>query len=69
MEIRNPFFHRGPIRDPHFFWNRAEEVRQARTLLAQGQSVSVVGARRIGKSSYLLHLGSDLDTEDVETPC
>jgi hypothetical protein len=65
MEIRNPFFHRGPIRDPHFFWNRDEEVRRARTLLAQGQSVSVVGARRIGKSSYLLHLGSGPDAGDV----
>lgn len=59
MPLDNPFFHRGPIRDRRFFWNRAEEVTQARTLLAQGQSVSIVGPRRIGKSSLLLHLSGE----------
>ncbi|MBI1299072.1 hypothetical protein GC175_29425 [bacterium] len=59
MELDNPFFHRGPIRDPRFFWNRTEEVTHARSLLALGQSVSIVGPRRIGKSSLLLHLGTD----------
>lgn len=56
MNPHNPFYHRGPIHDPRFFWNRTEEVEQARLLLGNGQSVSVVGPRRIGKSSLLLHL-------------
>lgn len=62
MPLDNPFFHRGPIRDQRFFWNRTDEVTQARGLLAQGQSVSIVGPRRIGKSSLLLNLGAADDT-------
>ncbi len=56
MTPNNPFYHRGPIRDPHFFWNRTEEMDHARLLLGKGQSVSIVGPRRIGKSSLLLQL-------------
>lgn len=56
MNPKNPFYHRGPIHAPRFFWNRTDEVEQARLLLGLGQSVSLVGPRRIGKSSLLLHL-------------
>lgn len=56
MNPDNPFYHRGPIHDARFFWNRTDEVEQARLLLGLGQSVSIVGPRRIGKSSLLLHL-------------
>jgi hypothetical protein len=66
MPLDNPFFHRGPIRDHRFFWNRAEEVTQARTLLAQGQSVSIVGPRRIGKSSLLLYLGDETSRQTAD---
>ena len=56
MMNENPFFHRGPIRDEAYFYNRKKETRQALEMLARGQSVSVIGPRKIGKSSLLFHL-------------
>jgi len=56
MSIDNPFFHRGAIRRSDAFHNREKEVRQILGLLRNGQSVSLIGPRRIGKSSLLLHL-------------
>ncbi|MBX3001786.1 MAG: winged helix-turn-helix domain-containing protein [Caldilineaceae bacterium] len=66
MKFVNPFFSRGPIRDARFFWNRNEEMEQARGLLTQGQSVSIVGPRRIGKSSLLLQLGNRVQENPVD---
>ncbi len=56
MSIDNPFFHRGAIRRSSFFHGRHGEVEQILGLLRNGQSVSLIGPRRIGKSSILLHL-------------
>lgn len=56
MTSFNPFFHRGPIRDTAYFFDRSEEVTTALEMLAAGQSVSIVGPRRIGKTSLLLQL-------------
>jgi hypothetical protein len=52
----NPFFHRGAIRWAEEFHGRETEIAQILGLLRNGQSVSLVGPRRIGKSSLLLHL-------------
>jgi DNA-binding winged helix-turn-helix (wHTH) protein len=52
----NPFFHRGAIRRAEEFHGRTVEINQILGLLRNGQSVSIIGARRIGKSSLLLHL-------------
>lgn len=52
----NPFFHRGAIRWAEEFHGREAEIAQILGLLRNGQSVSLVGPRRIGKSSLLLHL-------------
>lgn len=54
--IDNPFFHRGPIRNPAYFYNRTTEVRQILKSLARGQSVSLTGSRKIGKTSLLFNL-------------
>ncbi len=54
--IENPFFHRGPIRDPGYFYNRAREVKRTLEMLSKGQSVSVTGPRKIGKTSLLFHI-------------
>jgi len=54
--IDNPFFHRGAIRRPEEFHGRGAEISQILGLLRNGQSVSLIGPRRIGKSSMLLHL-------------
>jgi len=54
----NPFYHRGPIREPIYFYNRQREIDQICNLIRTSQSVSVVGPRRIGKTSllyYVLH--------------
>ena len=56
MSIDNPFFHRGAIRRASYFHGRHIEVEQTLGLLRNGQSVSLIGPRRIGKSSILLHL-------------
>ena len=53
---RNPFYHRGPIRESGYFCNRQQETDQVASLLRVSQSVSVVGPRRIGKTSMLNHL-------------
>jgi len=54
--LQNPYVHRGPIKDPSHFYGRAEETQDLLLHTAKGQSVSIVGPRRIGKTSLLLHL-------------
>ena len=56
MGADNPFFHRGAIRRVEDFVGREVELAQILGLLRNGQSVSLIGPRRIGKSSLLLHL-------------
>lgn len=56
MSIDNPFFHRGAIRQANEFHGREAEINQILGLLRNGQSVSLIGPRRIGKSSLLIHL-------------
>jgi len=52
----NPFFHRGPVKSCGYFYGRTRETKRALQLLRNGQSVSIVGPRKIGKTSLLLHL-------------
>jgi len=52
----NPFYHRGPIRDRRYFFGRTKKTRQALHMLGENQCISVVGPRRIGKTSFLFHL-------------
>lgn len=53
---RNPFTHRGPIRQAEDFFGREREISRAFALLGNMQNVAIIGQRRIGKSSLLLHL-------------
>ncbi|MFQ5594810.1 MAG: protein kinase, partial [Anaerolineae bacterium] len=41
---------------PEHFFGRAQEVTNALSLVRNNQSVSIVGPRRIGKTSFLLHI-------------
>lgn len=68
MSIDNPFFHRGAIRRAEEFQGRRSEVGQILGLCRNGQSVSIVGPRRIGKSSMLLHLCRPATREEVLGP-
>lgn len=52
----NPFFHRGAIRDPAYFFGRRRETRLLLELVRNAQSVSVLGQRRIGKTSFLFYV-------------
>ena len=56
----NPFSFGNPIKDPAHFYNRKNEIRQivSRLLSAAHESTSVVGERRIGKTSLLKHLSN-----------
>lgn len=56
MSVDNPFYHRGAIRHADEFYGREAEITQILGLLRNGQSVSLIGPRRIGKSSLLMHL-------------
>lgn len=52
----NPFCNRGVITDPEDFFGREAQIAEVITRLVTMQSTSVVGERRIGKSSLLYHL-------------
>lgn len=56
VSMDNPFYHRGAIRRGSDFYGRQAEINQIFGLLRNGQSVSLIGPRRIGKSSLLIHL-------------
>lgn len=55
-QILNPFFHRGPIRQPSYFFDREEETARVLALLTNLQNVAILGQRRIGKTSLLFHI-------------
>jgi hypothetical protein len=52
----NPFFNRGPILDPAYFFGRRDEIAAILGLIANMQNCSVVGGIKRGKTSLLLHL-------------
>jgi hypothetical protein len=56
--ISNPFSYGNPIRDPDRFYGRQWEVQQivGRLLSSAFESTSVVGERRLGKTSLLTYL-------------
>jgi AAA+ ATPase superfamily predicted ATPase len=54
----NPFSFGNPIRQPERFYDRSSEIRQitSRLLSSAHESTSIVGERRMGKTSLLKHL-------------
>ena len=54
----NPFTFGNPIKDPARFFGREAEIRQItnRLLSSAHESTSIIGERRIGKTSLLYHL-------------
>lgn len=63
--FNNPYTNRGTIRSPEDFFGRTEELRNIYTRIQGGQSVSLVGERRIGKSSLLNALEFERDEYEV----
>lgn len=62
----NPFTHRGMIQEEAAFVGRSREIGNTLNRLRNGSSVSIVGERRIGKSSllYQLYLSGKRRLED-----
>src|SRR5262245_57544747 len=54
--VANPFQAGGKLRDTRHFVGRESEIRQILSRVANMDSVSVIGPRRIGKSSLLHHI-------------
>ena len=54
--MNNPYIYRGPVRNAQMFFGREHELREIVAFLNGNQSVSVVGPRKIGKTSLLFHL-------------
>jgi AAA+ ATPase superfamily predicted ATPase len=59
--MENPFTFGNPVRDPGRFFGRKEEVRQVvnRLLSSAHESTSIVGERRIGKTSLLKYISHE----------
>lgn len=53
----NPYWNRLAIDDPRAFYGRHRDREKLAQLIERGQPVSIVGQRRIGKSSLLRSLG------------
>jgi len=58
---QNPYLNRNMIRDTRLFFGRKKEIATIYSRLgaARPQSVSIVGERRIGKSSLLYHINQE----------
>lgn len=54
--IENPFWNRKRITDARYFVGREAEIRTIFRAIKTGQSLSIVGPRRIGKSSLLTYV-------------
>jgi tRNA A-37 threonylcarbamoyl transferase component Bud32 len=52
----NPYIFRGPVHDPAMFFGRAHELNEIAAFLRGNQSISIVGPRKIGKTSLMFHL-------------
>jgi hypothetical protein len=54
--MNNPYVSRGPVRQPEMFYNRDHDLNEIAAFLHGNQSISIVGPRKIGKTSLLFHL-------------
>ncbi|MDX1435900.1 MAG: protein kinase [Anaerolineales bacterium] len=52
----NPYISRGPVRSEEMFFGRIHELAEIRSFVQGNQSISIVGPRKIGKTSLLYHL-------------
>ena len=58
LNMANPYFNRSTIRDPRYFYGRKKELQRIFSLIGSTtpQCVSIIGERRIGKSTLLYHI-------------
>jgi hypothetical protein len=67
----NPFYQRSPIKDPADFYGRTAEVEIVLNSLKRDQCVSLVGPRRIGKTSLLNYVSHPqvMTAHDLSPDC
>jgi len=70
QRLENPFLNRNKVTDPAEFYGRQEIIESILTRIrhSEPQSVAIVGARRIGKSSLLTHLHHLMTTKTPGAP-
>jgi hypothetical protein len=56
MPRENPFYHRRAIRSREHFFGRKQELTMTFNRLRNMESISLIGERRVGKTSFLFHL-------------
>jgi hypothetical protein len=62
----NPFTFGNPVSDPDRFYGRRDDIRQiVSRLLSAGESTSIVGERRMGKTSLLKYLATPDIAQDL----
>lgn len=68
--LDSPFIFGPPIKSPEHFYGREEETAKLLQCIRRAESVSVVGERRIGKTSFLCHLQNKIraEWEDAHAP-
>ncbi len=52
----NPYIYRGPLHDSESFTGRTGNLNEIAAFLRGNQSISIVGPRKVGKTSLLYHL-------------
>ncbi len=67
--IQNPFTFGPPIQDPARFFGRKEVIQQIFNLLNSGHHISIVGERRIGKTSLLTYISNPEVFTKYLDPC
>ncbi len=56
QSTETPYVFRGPVHDPAMFFGRTHELNEIAAFLRGNQSISIVGPRKVGKTSLLFHL-------------
>jgi hypothetical protein len=56
---KNPFFHRGPIKDTEHFFGRDDIISHIFDRLRHAEDCSIIGPRAIGKTSLLHYISHD----------
>ena len=54
--MNNPYTSRGALQDASMFIGREHELKELGTFIQGNQSVSIIGPRKIGKTSLMMHL-------------
>jgi hypothetical protein len=65
--LKNPYTHRSAIKDPDHFVGRVRETGEILSRMAEGESVSIVGPRWIGKTSFLFYLRHRARADEKDT--